>query len=109
MTTACDIRVLIFKNEYATLDKFGIPLRNIIRVPVYESVLMITPIFISSFIGSYAVTKLIHMMISGEYKIIYSFPVSVFIIVLVLLLFVEAVCSVSVVRLIKRKINTNLD
>ena len=70
---------------------------------------MTIPILISSFAGSYAVTKVIHMMIASEYKIIYSFPTGVFIIVLILLLLVEGICSLSIAWLMRRKICTSID
>ena len=72
LLVSCNTRIKVFSKEYKTLFSIGIPLKYVIRVPIYEMCIILAKITGVSFIGSYITTRIAYQL--SKEKIMYVFP-----------------------------------
>lgn len=94
LTTTCIIRIMVFNKEYATLNAIGISVGTIMKIPVYEFLIILVPISIISVLGSFASTLAIHYNVSEYVSIAYEFPIDNFVRIWGILLVVVGICVI---------------
>ncbi|MBQ2981402.1 MAG: hypothetical protein IJD58_04665 [Lachnospiraceae bacterium] len=96
LTVSCNTRIKVFSTEYKTLFSIGLPIKKVIRVPIYEMSIILLEIIVISFAGSFIVTKIAYQL--SVVKIIYVFPIMEWIKTMIIVVIFVTICLLYNVR-----------